>query len=399
MEFGGRWVLKHVPQLLGILPYASAWGLLLRFEGQTIRVIESRGRREIRIDREDRCQLAQVIRNFDLYFELCEAALATAQDDGSRVVDLGIPAIRGCLWRLQHVSEAPRFGRIVRWMPDRIDIRDRSTRRVIRISHASAFYLYDTMESFDHYFGSVRPSTEDEAGVALDVVDFSTPRLQWVEGFGDFEVFCPSHAEPFRVCLDYLELARLCPGDVVLDLGCYSGLTAIAFSKAVGPSGRVITLEPDPVNHRAARMNIECHRKANGLDNITLLPLAVAASSGLIAFSEEGSMGSSTLDVVGAGRGRSVSVECVSLEELCARQRLERVDFVKMDIEGSEVDVIRAAAGFLQAFHPRMVIEPHMVHGRRADRVIMPWLQRHGYECRLVAQTGYTLPLVLATPV
>jgi len=63
-------------------------------------------------------------------------------------------------------------------------------------------------------------------------------------------------AEPFSSIQQYLDLARLSPGDTVLDLGAYSALTSIAFAKVVAPDGRVVALEPDPLNFRACYQNI-----------------------------------------------------------------------------------------------------------------------------------------------
>ena len=252
------------------------------------------------------------------------------------------------------------------------------------------------MESFDHYFGSVRSMTVDVGGEAWEEVDFSKPSDHWVTGFEAFQIRCPSHAEPYQVCLDYLELASLGPGDVVLDLGGYAGLTAIAFSKAVGPNGRVLVLEPDPCNCTCCEVNLKRYYDSGGWSNITLLPMAVSDKPGTLRFSSEGSMGSSAIGIVGSGRGAVLEVEATTLQALAEAQGLEKVDFVKMDIEGSEVNVLRAAGAFLRRFHPRLIVEPHFFNGGRSDEFFLPWLQQAGYTCRVLEQTGYTLPLVVA---
>lgn len=279
-----------------------------------------------------------------------------------------------------------------------IDVSQPATRRKVRIARANAVYVVDMLNAFDYYFNSAAAIEVRERGQTWSLVDFSTPRFQQVAGFGDFPILCPSLTEPFVTAEQYLEFACLKPGDVVLDLGSYSGLTSIAFSKAVGPAGRVIALEPDPANHAAARTNIEMHRRLNRIDNIVLMQAAASDTKGCLDLSSEGAMGSAASSVVGSYRGRITRVESLTLANVVDRCGLDRVDFIKMDIEGSEEAVLRGGAEVFRRFRPRMIVEPHIVNGELSDRAVRRLLGEYRYKCLTIAQVGVELPLVTGVP-
>lgn len=279
-----------------------------------------------------------------------------------------------------------------------IDIVEVKGDRGIRISRTAAAYTLDMINSFEYYFNSAQPIIVKEKSRMRRLVDFSTPRYQKLTGFDDFPILCPSLTEPYISTQQYVDFARLQQGDIVLDLGGYSGLTSIAFSKEVGGSGRVITLEPDPANFAAAKTNLETHSKVNGLDNVDLLQLAAAGERGVMRLSAEGAMGSAEVTVVGSHRSEVIEVETITLQDLVDRLGLPKVDFVKIDIEGSEVNVLAGAKEFLQRYWPRMIIEPHMVDGRLTEAPMKQMLGELGYVCETIPQHGVTLPLVTAVP-
>lgn len=279
-----------------------------------------------------------------------------------------------------------------------LDIVDYKGRRRIRISRTNAIFVIDMMNSFDYYFQSVKPFNQNLNNIVFEIVDFSTPRLHEVVGFDDFPILCPTLAEPFITTQQYLEFADLAQGDVVLDLGAYCGLTAISFSKAVGVTGKVVAVEPDPLNYPAAKVNISRHEQINNLHNISLVNFAAGGVNGTIQFSSEGTMGSADISIVGRGRGDVVDVRCLTLSEIAAANDLEHVDFVKMDIEGAEEPVLRGAEVFLQQFRPKLVVEPHMVGGISSADISVRILQSYGYSVDKIHQHGVEVPLILASP-
>ena len=281
-----------------------------------------------------------------------------------------------------------------------IDICEKRSERVIRVARNNAVYVLDMMRSFDYYFESTN-SVEARriGGDRIDLVDFSTPRFHQISGFTDFPVMCSSLAEPFVTTQQYLDFAALQTGDVVIDLGSYSCLTSIAFSKAVGGEGRVVALEPDPLNFQCCKVNLLQYQQNTGSANIDLLNVAVSNTESFLEFSSEGSMGSSASNLVGTFRGRVTKIPCRTLGEIAKSSALKRVDFVKMDIEGSEQSVVESSQEFFERFRPRVIIEPHFVAGVLTDAPVMAALTKYGYTCSVIPQTGVDLPLIIGTSV
>lgn len=94
-----------------------------------------------------------------------------------------------------------------------------------------------------------------------------------------------------------------------------------------------MALDPDPMNFTTSRTNIASNRRVNGLDNIMLIPAAISDRSGVLQLSSEEAMGSSLASIVGKHRGTLVDVECATFADLLAHYELEKIDFIKMDIE------------------------------------------------------------------
>jgi FkbM family methyltransferase len=270
--------------------------------------------------------------------------------------------------------------------------------REIRLSRGNGVYVQDMAACFDYYFSSVAPTAGGRANPNRRVVDFSHPHDQKVVGFNDFPVHCPSLAEPYITCQQYLDFAQLVPGSTSIDLGAYSGLTSITFSKVAGAAGRVLAVEPDRTNQASCAINIERHARINKLSNIELFPIAIAGRSGRIQFSNEGAMGSAPSSIVGTHRGSVTSVECKTLDELATSTGVGRVDFVKMDIEGAEVETVAAAGEFFRRFRPRIIVETHAIKDGTSLEPVRTALESFGYDCKVIEQYGVAVPLLTAVP-
>lgn len=268
--------------------------------------------------------------------------------------------------------------------------------RIIRISKSNYVYLPQIVDNFDLYFTSVEPVFYRLGKAFFQVVDFSTPRFHCVSEFPDFPLLSPGVMEPYKTTRQYLDFAQLQPGHVVIDLGAHSGLTSIAFARQVGVSGRVVAVEPDPLTVTACRVNIA----RSGCSQITLVAKAIAPAPGRVRLSSEGGLGSALASLVGSHRGVVVDVDAITLDQLMQDHRLERVDFIKMDIEGAEAWVLEGARAFLQRYRPKLIVEPHMAGGRSTLPAMQSLLGSQGYRCELIDQhESRTLPLLAASPV
>lgn len=121
------------------------------------------------------------------------------------------------------------------------------------------------------------------------------------------------------------------PGDTIVDIGAGRGEDVFAFSRAVGPAGRVWAIEPHPESYAALVQLCE----SQDLSNVTTLQYACMA--------EPSSLQIETLPVwesnyVRPGEPSATSYPAVGVrfDTLCERHGIERIDFLKMNIEGAE---------------------------------------------------------------
>ncbi|MFH0933901.1 MAG: FkbM family methyltransferase, partial [Pseudomonadota bacterium] len=211
------------------------------------------------------------------------------------------------------------------------------------------------------------------------VADYSAPRFHKLAGFDDFPAYFHSYPEPMASTAAYMQFAQLKQGDIVLDLGAYAGMASIQFSKRVGTTGFVASYEPDIHNFKAARINIEMHAKYSGLSNIVLHRQAVWSDCEGIEFSSDGNMGSSASLIIGK-RGRVERVETTTLEKILDANGLTSIDFIKMDIEGAEIEVLNNSLGLLKKLRPALVMESHRVNDVHSAAECEQLLRGIGYE-------------------
>lgn len=264
--------------------------------------------------------------------------------------------------------------------------------RVIRLGRQHWFYGFDILNSFDYYFNAVRPLRFND----IELVDYSTPRYHDVNDFDLMPVFFPSLSEPITTTQQYLSFANLKPGCVVIDLGAYSGLTSIYFRELVGDAGRVIAMDADEKNLDAINRNLALYRRLTG-NEVEVVFGAVWNHSDGLNFSSEGNMGSSAIEIVGKTRGENKLVQSYTLSKLSDQLELNRVDFIKCDVEGAE-RVIFEDAEFLNRYSPRIIIETHLVEGQETTDKCIADLSRFGYVCKRIEQVGVSLPLLECYP-
>jgi len=268
----------------------------------------------------------------------------------------------------------------------------RNNRELIRLSVKHFIYAADMINSFEYYFSAV--NSIEFNGMLL--VDYSCPKYHDVIGFDVMPVFFPSLAEPIVTSQQYLTFANIREGDSILDLGAYSGLTSIMFKELCGKSGRVIAVEADKQNCTAIKINLNLYQKITG-NQIDLLCGAVWNNDKGLSFSSEGNMGSSAVEIVGMDRGMVDKIPSFTLLQIANMHKLRSIQFIKCDIEGGEC-VIFEDSEFFSTHRPRIIIESHMVGNKETTEKCIHDLQKYGYECKRIFQTGVTLPLVECYP-
>ena len=151
------------------------------------------------------------------------------------------------------------------------------------------------------------------------------------------------------------------PGDVVLDCGSHSGNTCLYFARKAGPEGRVYGFEPSRSTFAQLQQNMRTE------PTVQVHNCAVSEHSGIVSFFEGGPMKSGSF----LTQGGDVSVYAFSIDDFARKQRLERVDFIKMDIEGAEEAALLGAREVIAKCRPRMALS---AYHKEMDIVTLPRL-------------------------
>jgi FkbM family methyltransferase len=120
------------------------------------------------------------------------------------------------------------------------------------------------------------------------------------------------------------------PGDVIIDIGAGRGEDTLAFSKAVGPAGRVIAIEADPFSYRL----LERFCALNQLENVQPLHIALMDRPGRVTVAETSTLWEG--NTASWSSADSGGVEAKTLDQLCVELGIATVDYLKMNIEGAE---------------------------------------------------------------
>ena len=122
------------------------------------------------------------------------------------------------------------------------------------------------------------------------------------------------------------------PGDVIVDVGAGVGSETFVFSRAVGAGGRVLAIEPHPETFCVLKAQVG----ANKLANVALEQVAVTATAGPVYIEDRERHERNTISGEWTEGRRQDPVEGVTLDDLRRRHGLERIDFLKMNIEIAE---------------------------------------------------------------
>ena len=196
------------------------------------------------------------------------------------------------------------------------------------------------------------------------------------------EVCFTGRYEPQETALLQLLLR---PGMTFVDVGANWGYFSLAAAQMVGPAGRVVSVEADPRACRTLRANMA----RNKLDAVAVVEMAASDRSGTLQLqeyeadaSDSGSYGvTSTTTVVDGGRAFTVAAR--ALDDALDEAGVDRVDLLKMDIEGGEA---RALAGLQRRLVDRRIdrilLEVHPSHLRDQDSsaaAVVGALRAHGF--------------------
>ena len=186
---------------------------------------------------------------------------------------------------------------------------------------------------------------------------------------------------------------------VVLDVGANVGFWTVPMAQALGLGGKVHAFEPVPSNNLRLRENVGL----NGLQNITEVhELGLSDQRGTLRISlrEDFANGSDTgnasivIDDTD-GRFQCDMIEVDTLDNVFRSLKINRLDFIKVDIEGHEDRFLQGAASTIRRFRPIIhmeINEPYYSRrGMDATTLFEEWAKSADYAYALRTSKGWRL--------
>jgi FkbM family methyltransferase len=190
-------------------------------------------------------------------------------------------------------------------------------------------------------------------------------------------------------------------GDVVVDVGAALGIYTCVLSRLVGPTGVVVSVEPLPrlyagydtwlrLRHAANVSRYDCALGAEPHTAKASVPLRRDHPVAGRAFVTTGASGVGSNQEFAGHREYDVSV--TTLDQLVNRIDLDRVDFVKADVEGAELAFLRGAQATIERSRPPVLLEVEDRHLRRyghSSGDVVGWFRAQDYELTVWSEGGW----------
>ena len=171
--------------------------------------------------------------------------------------------------------------------------------------------------------------------------------------------------EPFR---EEPIISKFCkPGMIVFDVGANIGEWTLTMANGVGAQGRVYSFEPTPFLFDALNKTVA----ANQFNQVIVFPYALSDKSKTMDFyiqydeNELLDARLSRLDspadfkewITDGKKAKKIQVKTITLDKFAVKEKLERLDFIKIDAEGYESAIVEGGLTVLKKFRPNLILE------------------------------------------
>lgn len=167
-------------------------------------------------------------------------------------------------------------------------------------------------------------------------------------------------------------------GDIVIDIGAHIGRYTITSSKRVGNTGKVVAIEADPDNFRILKRNIAL----NNLTNVLPLNYAVFSTrTRMKLYEQSASAKYNSLMLARAAKSRNyVEVNADTLDSILMQNGINQVNWIKIDVEGAELEVLKGSAKTLSGENIFLFVEIHNINDPSHYDNVINFLKYHNYE-------------------
>lgn len=167
-------------------------------------------------------------------------------------------------------------------------------------------------------------------------------------------------------------------GDTIVDVGAGLGAETIFFARVVGAAGHVFSIEAHPGIYAYLERSIGM----NHFDHVKTYNVALSNKRETVHIKDD------LDDLLGnfiVGQSDGVPVKAITLDELCATEKIERIDFLKMNIEGSE----RAAVEGMVKSLSKIAIVCISCHDFKYRRTNDPFFETKAFVQSFLEKSGF----------
>jgi FkbM family methyltransferase len=158
-------------------------------------------------------------------------------------------------------------------------------------------------------------------------------------------------------------------GDTVIDVGAHAGYFTLKAAQTVRANGLVVAVEPCPSNYALLKKNAGYVRSCR----IIVAEVALKGEAGTTRlYLKDGTVGHSTIFKT----NRSIEIQAMTLDQLCQELNVKHVDFIKINAEGAEHEILLGAEKTLRVKGLKLAIQ---VHGDTVRNKVVELLKKAGY--------------------
>ncbi len=197
--------------------------------------------------------------------------------------------------------------------------------------------------------GSMRTCNRHGINYILDISDYMDHGIYF--GFDDLPDF------------DRRKLYSITQSDdVIFDVGANIGDTVLHFAKMLNNTGKVYGFEPVPALFERLKKNVAL----NNFTNIVINNIALSDKKADLFFNLPAAQNSGGIFLSNTATDNTKKVLAVSMDDFCFENKIEKLNVIKIDVEGFELKVLQGATETLKKFKPKMFIEVNDFHLHRA---------------------------------
>lgn len=177
------------------------------------------------------------------------------------------------------------------------------------------------------------------------------------------------------------------PGMKVIDIGANYGLYTLTIAKIIGDQGKIWAFEPTAATHACLQQSIA----SNNFNNIELIQAGLSDKIGEAKFYTDPNAELNSLSKEAVSGNFYETIALLTLDHCANKYRWLDIDFIKLDAEGEEINILKAGTNFLASVSPLIMFE--FKHGENVNLPLINSFKNLGYETyRLLPGLNVLIP-------